>query len=173
MINDLDVPSVELDRDRSTGLADGSTIGELVELLASLSVAIEQDGSEAADFIRAVVAGVDTAGAEERADLATLLGQLVETRAVTTAVKESRLTVAGCSTFESAKIFTDLRPMFSDSELRVESLILLNTLSMRTIDPLGRRHTVDVRVTVDELEELRAAIDRALESLLRCRPGVT
>jgi hypothetical protein len=92
------------------------------------------------------------------------IARLTSTRALRTSANAHEVLAQHDRNFQSARIFTDLRPLFgADPERPPSGAVIVEMLQLETWSGEGRTETVRVAMDRADLLELRAVIDRAIK----------
>jgi len=98
----------------------------------------------------------------EQAGFATRLRTLLETRPVVLLGKALDLGTAHDKVFLSARVLTDLRPIFGDEVyFAPEGAVLTHTLRLQFIDSEGRTDSFFVALDEEDIESLKTVLARA------------
>lgn len=101
--------------------------------------------------------------ADERNQLNTRLEALIGAKSLFTTASAVELLTQHDRNYQTARIVTDVRPVFDDPSKAPAGAVLVQMLQVFTWDREGQREPVYVAMDRWDLEELRGVIDRALE----------
>lgn len=153
-------------------LLEKASLEGLLDVLFSASVAV--GGKPHADFIDGVVANAVQKGlgglteqGPESDRLRSRLSLLFSTLAIVASGKAHRLCLEQKDSLQSARIVTDLRPVFVDSDdMKPVASIIAHSLSVRTVSwssfgqPAESSHSI--ALDLDDLHLLKGQIERAI-----------
>jgi hypothetical protein len=100
---------------------------------------------------------------EERADLRSRAAAILATPVYATTAVATDLQTQNAHNYQSARIVTDLRPVFQDNvDDRPSGAVIVETLQLQTWTRDGESEAIFVAMDETDLEQLQATVERAL-----------
>ncbi len=136
----------------------------IVTLLGLTTETRDLDPSEMTQLLRDALGGESSGGVEvEVGRVVHVVAALTSSRALRTSANAHEVLAQHDRNFQSARIFTDLRPLFgADPDRPPSGAVIVEMLQLETWSGDGRTETLRVAMDRADLLELRAAIDRAI-----------
>lgn len=133
----------------------------IVTLLGLTSETRYLEPEEVAQLLREALEGETTVDVSRVVDV---IARLTSSRALRTSANAHEVLAQHDRNFQSARIFTDLRPLFGEDPERPPSgAVIVEMLQLKTWSGDGRTETLRVAMDRTDLLELRAVIDRAIK----------
>lgn len=148
-------------------LANVQDLDEIIGSLVNLAGTAYSVGATVEETVDAVIASIRNDDVVELSDEATeelrgSLKRLERTRSLELIAKGSQLIKAGERTFLSAKVYSDLRPIFVGEETQVAGGVIIHQFAVRSMRDGRREHTYFTLDSTD-LDELQEVISRAVK----------
>ncbi len=160
---------------RLQGVTRGGTASEARDLAEALISLTAQRGIWASDELAARVSrSEDLAVAEEeRESFARLLAGLIEAQALVTMGKAIDVMTEHEHIFQSARIMTDIRPIFEDEPSSRPTGAAILSLLVINHSTDGQRKSIEFAMDRADLHALRAGVERAITKIESLRALVT